>query len=234
MVVIGHRASFLQEASLRVDGRASRFIPGPMAAPADFLSDTRMSPPQTPGRRALRERLIAERLALPGEAHARASAAVEAALAMRFRPESLALVGGYWPVRCEFDPLPFLRRVLASGGQVALPVVIGPRQPLDFRAWTPATRMAAGHLEIPHPAAGPALTPTLLLIPLVGFDAAGHRLGYGGGYYDRTLAAMTPRPLAVGLGFELGRLASLEPRPHDQPMDCIVTEAGLVCAREAG
>ena len=193
-----------------------------------------MSRPQLPPRRALRERLIAEQLTMPEEAHARASALIEAALAARFPPESLALVGGYWPIRREFDPLPFLRQVLAAGGRVALPAVTGRGRPLEFRAWTPQTRMEAGRLQIPHPAEGQAQTPTILLVPLVGFDAAGHRLGYGGGYYDRTLAALTPRPLAVGLGFELGRLASLEPQPHDQPMDCIITEAGLVHTRREG
>ena len=71
------------------------------------------------------------------------------------------------------------------------------------------------------------MTPLALLIPLVGFDAAGHRLGYGGGFYDRTLAALHPRPLAIGVGFELGRLASFEPAAHDQRMDVIVTEAGV-------
>jgi len=90
--------------------------------------------------------------------------------------------------------------------------------------------MEKGPFEIPHPAEGPSVTPEALLIPLVGFDDAGHRLGYGGGYYDRTLASLTPRPLAIGLGFELGRLDSLDPRSHDAPMDYIFTEAGLVQA----
>jgi 5-formyltetrahydrofolate cyclo-ligase len=70
------------------------------------------------------------------------------------------------------------------------------------------------------------VSPSALLIPLVGFDGAGHRLGNGGGYYDRTLAALTPKPLAIGVGFELGRLDSFSPQPHDRPMDVIVTEAG--------
>ena len=171
---------------------------------------------------------------MPAEAHARASALIEAALTARFLPQGLAVVGGYWPMRREFDPLPFITRVLAAGGGVALPGVVVRRRPLEFRAWTTETRMEAGHLQSPHPAEGPAETPAILLIPLVGFDAAGHRLGYGGGYYDRTLAALAPRPLAVGLGFELGRLASLAPQPHDQAMDCIITEAGLVHPRREG
>jgi 5-formyltetrahydrofolate cyclo-ligase len=71
------------------------------------------------------------------------------------------------------------------------------------------------------------VVPTALLIPLVGFDGQGHRLGYGGGFFDRTLAAWKPRPLAIGVGFELGRLATITPAPHDQPMDLIITEAGV-------
>ena len=86
--------------------------------------------------------------------------------------------------------------------------------------------MTTGLWDIPHPLEGAVVVPTALLVPLVGFDAAGHRLGNGGGYYDRTLAALRPKPVAIGVGFELGRLASISPLPHDQPMDAIVTEGG--------
>jgi 5-formyltetrahydrofolate cyclo-ligase len=77
------------------------------------------------------------------------------------------------------------------------------------------------------PAERQVVSPTALLVPLVGFDEQGYRLGYGGGYYDRTLAASKPRPLAIGLGYEFGRLATIHPQPHDAPMDAIVTEAGV-------
>jgi 5,10-methenyltetrahydrofolate synthetase len=177
-------------------------------------------------RRELRARLIAERQALAPDVHARLSAALDAALDTRFPPGTVGLAAGYWPIRGEFDPRPYLLRTLAAGGEVALPVVTAPGAPLRFRRWTPETAMEAGPWDIPHPAAGPEVTPATLMIPLVGFDASGHRLGYGGGFYDRTLAALRPRPLAVGLGFELGRLGSLAPRSHDHPMDVIVTEAG--------
>jgi len=187
-----------------------------------------------PDRRVLRERLIAARLAMSEAAHAHACAAVEAALARRFAPGAFGLVGGYWPVRREVDCLPYLDRVRCAGGEVALPAILGPRRPLQYRPWTKATPMQAGRHEIPHPAAGAAVEPEALLIPLVGFDAAGHRLGYGGGYYDRTAAALAVRPIAIGLGFELGRLASIAPEPHDWPMDYIFTEAGLVHAPEGG
>jgi len=164
---------------------------------------------------------------MTSEARIGAGAAISAALEARFPPGSLALVAGYWPIRGEYDPLNYLRCVIDAGAAAALPVVIAPGAPLEFRPWTPTARMEPGRWVTFHPALGPALTPAALLIPLVGFDAAGHRLGYGGGFYDRTLAALRPRPLAIGLGFEMARLDSIDPGPHDAPMDVIVTEAGV-------
>ena len=188
------------------------------------------APPEAAGpawRRSQRRWLIAARLAMSEEARAAASRSIEAALNQRFPPGSISLVGGYWPIQGEFDPLPYLRSVLAAGAAAALPAAARPGEPLEYRPWTPRTRMAAGRWNIRHPAEGDAVTPAALLVPLVGFDAAGHRLGYGGGFFDRTLAALTPRPLAIGLAFEAQRIDDLGPRPHDEPMDVIVTEAGV-------
>ena len=159
-------------------------------------------------------------------ARATASAAIEAALSTRVPPGAYPVFAGYWPIQGEWDPLPYLTRTFAAGGAVALPVARRPAGPLEFRLWTPDAPMTAGLWDIPHPANGAVVAPSALLIPLVGFDGAGHRLGNGGGYYDRTLAPLTPRPFAIGVGFELGRLASITPQLHDQPMDLIVTEAG--------
>jgi 5-formyltetrahydrofolate cyclo-ligase len=184
------------------------------------------APPDKAWRRAERRRLIAARLAMSGGVREAASAAIDAALTSRFAPGSIAMLAGYWPIQGEFDPLPYLRRIITAGGAVALPVAARPAAPLTFRLWTPGAPMIAGLWDIPHPAEGAVVTPSALLIPLVGFDRAGHRLGNGGGYYDRTLAALSPRPLAIGVGFELGRLATISPVSHDQPMDVIVTEAG--------
>ena len=156
-----------------------------------------------------------------------ASAAIEAALMTRFPPGCFTVLAGYWPIAGEWDPLPYLRRTIAVGGAVTLPVARRPAAALEFRLWTLEAPMTAGLWDIPHPSEGAAVSPSALLIPLVGFDGAGHRLGNGGGYYDRTLAAFVPRPLAIGVGFELGRLASIAPESHDQPMDVIVTEAGV-------
>jgi 5-formyltetrahydrofolate cyclo-ligase len=183
-------------------------------------------PPDARWRKAERRRLIAARLAISDTVRAAAGAAIEGALIQRFPPGAFPILAGYWPIQGEWDPLPYLRRVIDAGGAVGLPVAKRPVAPLEFRLWTPGAPMTAGLWDIPHPADDRAVAPLALLIPLVGFDGAGHRLGNGGGYYDRTLAALQPRPLAIGVGFELGRLGSISPQPHDQPMDVIVTEAG--------
>lgn len=175
-----------------------------------------------------RERLIAARLAMPAAARRAASAAITRALLDRFEPANPGLIGAYWPHRGEFDCRPLMRRIIALGGEVALPVAVRPRHPLEFRRWTPRASMIAGVAGIPHPAAGPPVRPTLLLVPTVGFDPLGYRLGYGAGYYDRTLAAFDERPTTFGLAFELGRLATIYPQAHDLPMDHIVTEAGIL------
>ena len=117
---------------------------------------------------------------------------------------------------------------MAAGVRAALPVVTGEHQALRFREWIPSSALAADRYGIPTPTAGDWLLPDLILLPLNGFDAAGYRLGYGGGYFDRTLAALTPRPLAVGVGFAINRLESIRPEAHDQRLDWIVTENGAI------
>ena len=178
-------------------------------------------------RRAHRRRLIAERLAMSEADYERFCAAVTQAVLARVPVSALGLVGGYWPIRREYDCRPLLAAVIEAGGAVALPVVVGAGQPLDFRGWTPDAAMDPGPWDTLHPL-GPPLRPDTLLIPLVGFDSEGHRLGYGGGFYDRTLASMTPRPMTIGVGFEQSRLATIGPQSHDLAMDYVFTEAGMV------
>ena len=133
----------------------------------------------------------------------------------------------YWPIRDEFDGRPFVATLRARGVTPALPVVVGKDRPLEFRAWMEDEALVAGGFGLAYPASGAGLHPDALVIPLLGFDRDGCRLGYGAGYYDRTLAAMQPKPLLVGVGFECGRLATIYPQPYDVPMDAIVTEAGV-------
>ncbi len=137
-------------------------------------------------------------------------------------------VSGYWPVGDELDCRPLLHRLVAAGCVVGLPVVVARRSPLAFRAWTPGAAMAAGVLAIPVPA-GPvaAVVPSVLIVPLLAFDGSGHRLGYGGGYYDRTLAGLRASggPVtAVGYGFAAQEVAAVPHGDTDQRLDWIVTE----------
>ncbi|MEO6340301.1 MAG: 5-formyltetrahydrofolate cyclo-ligase, partial [Caulobacteraceae bacterium] len=174
-----------------------------------------------------RAELIAARMAWPIEAHRAAGEAIEASLAERFPRLGEGLLGAYVPFRREFNCTPLLVRLTAGGGRVALPVVLGPGRPLEFRAWKPGDRMAMGVYDIPYPAEGEPVIPDTVISPLVGFDPAGYRLGYGAGYYDRTLASFPAKPLVIGVGFELSRMETIQPQPHDIPMDVIVTEAGV-------
>ena len=177
-------------------------------------------------RKAQRTALLAARQALDAPAHRAASRAILERLERDFADLSPRLVGFYWPIRRELDPLPFVRRLIAAGGSAALPMVVGKGQPLEFRRWEPGTKMAVGVYDIPYPAAGPQVAPQVLLVPLLGFDEAAYRLGYGAGYYDRTIASFAAKPLLIGVGFELGRLATIYPQPHDIPMDVVITERG--------
>jgi len=152
------------------------------------------------------------------------SAAISARLLQCFPEAPGQCIGFYWPIRNEPDARAALKTWQSA---LALPVVADAAMPLCFCRWTPEMRMIPDRYGIPTPVDCNPVTPDALLIPLVAFDAAGNRLGYGGGFFDRTLAAFSPRPLAIGVGFELNRVRSLPTQPHDQPMDWIVTERGI-------
>lgn len=137
---------------------------------------------------------------------------------------SYPVLGFYWPIRGELDLRNLARRHVEAGGIVALPVVVEKKAPVEFWQWQPGAAMQRGFWNIPVPAERRVVVPNALLIALVGYDAAGYRLGYGGGYYDRTLAVTEPRPLCVGVGYDEAELATIYPQPHDVPMDLIVTE----------
>ena len=175
-------------------------------------------------RKGERARLLGARRAMASDTHKIASEAIWKALLAQLPPASHSLVGCYWPFRKEFNCLPYMREVLRRGDQVALPAVVGRGTPMEFRCWTEDAKMEAGVWNIPHPASGPPVWPTALVIPLVGFDDAGFRLGYGAGYYDTTIAAFAEKPYAVGVGFEFSRLPTIFPQAHDRPMDAIITE----------
>ncbi|MFT4174655.1 MAG: 5-formyltetrahydrofolate cyclo-ligase [Rhodocyclaceae bacterium] len=181
-------------------------------------------------RRPLRERLIAEREALDPVARRRLTAAIAShvdRLLWTLQPSTL---GFCWPFRGEPDLRELLTRWAAgtSNRQLALPVVTAADQPLLFRHWAPGAPLVPDRYGIPHPASGASVRPDVLLVPVNGFDSRGYRIGYGGGYFDRTLAALQPAPVTVGVGFELARLAKVAEAAHDRPLDWVVTEAGCV------
>ena len=177
-------------------------------------------------RKAERERLIALRVALP-PAERRAAGERIAARIGEIMAERPGVLGVYWPFRAEFDPRPLIDKLAAGGRAVALPVVIDRKGPLEYRAWAPGEPLIAGVWDIPIPEKREVVVPAMVLAPLVGFDRDCYRLGYGGGYFDRTLASLAPRPWAIGVGFAAQEIATIYPQPFDIPMDVIVTETGV-------
>ncbi len=141
------------------------------------------------------------------------------------------VASGYWPMGDEIDPRPLMETLAAGGHRLALPAIRGAGQPLDFRAWRPgeALRAAGFGTQEPLPEVE-MLQPTVLLVPLLAFDAAGYRLGYGGGFYDRSLALLRGRGdiLAVGLAFAAQQVAAVPREATDQPLDLLVTEQGVI------
>ena len=185
-------------------------------------------------KKALRQRLLQARLDMPD----RLARAELLQRVMRIwlvgRPD--IVIGAYWPIKGEFDPLPALHRWKEDGelqGQpqrrrIGLPVVDKVNGTLRFHAWYPGCPMEEDAYAIPKPKDTEVIVPTLLFVPCVGYGPGGYRLGYGGGFYDRTLAALQPRPFTVGLGFTNGFVEDLEPEAHDVPLDAILNDNGVV------
>lgn len=180
----------------------------------------------TAWRRALRREMVARRAALSDGEHDVLSARIVAHLLAHLPVPGI--VAFCWPIKHEPDVRGVLPQWVERGVKAALPVVVEEDAPLAFRLWTPDTPLEADRYGIPTPVTGAFVQPDMLLLPLNGFDGEGYRLGYGGGYFDRTLAAFSPRPLAVGVGFEINRLPTIRPESHDQRLDWLVTEAGAL------
>jgi len=191
-------------------------------------------PEVTAFRRAERERLRTLRSTVGTEVRAAAVANVDRIVDALLRLQPTACLAFYWPIRGELALFATMQRAVELGATVALPVVADPKGPLQFRRWTPASRMEPGVWKIPIPIDTIEVDPDVLFVPLVGFDPERYRLGNGGGYYDRTLAVRSPRPRTVGVGFECLRVPTIRPQAHDLPMDWVVTEApfdiGSLCA----
>lgn len=178
-------------------------------------------------RKRHRAELMALREVITEDDYHRWNIAITESLKRGFPSLKKTAVGFCWPHRGEYDPRPMMNFIHGQGAIVALPEVTGQQEPLNFRKWWPEAPMKAGAYGIPVPDNTPPVSVAAIIIPMIGFDQRGFRLGYGGGYFDRTLAAIQPRPLAIGVAFEIARLPDLRPQPHDIPMDFVVTEEGI-------
>jgi len=136
-------------------------------------------------------------------------------------------IGIYWPIHGEYDPRPVGVYFHQQGATLALPEVANKHTPLCFQKWWPDAPMKKGAYGIPTPENTEQVDINVMMVPMLGFDSQGYRLGYGSGYFDRTLAVIMPRPLVIGIAFEISRIDSVDPQPHDIPMDFIVTETGI-------
>lgn len=178
-------------------------------------------------RKRERERLIAARAALPAEtldAHRRR---IDGYLELSFPGLSRCRLAFCWPIKGEYDARHFARTMRERGALTALPVVVAPKKPLIFREWHPGVRLAMGALNIPYPADSAEIQPDAVILPMNGWDSQGYRLGYGAGFFDRTLASLAKRPVTIGVSYEMARLDTIYPQEWDIPLDYVVTERGV-------
>ncbi len=180
-------------------------------------------------RKAERQRLIAARLAVSADQRQQWAEQIarQIAEANDFAGRTMSF---YWPFRGEPDLRPLMDIVLKNGGACALPVVVEKAQPLEFWAWKPGEALERGVWNIPIPKSRQQVTPDIVLAPVVGFDPQFYRLGYGGGYFDRTLARFAQPPKVIGVGYSMAAIATIFPQPHDIAMSMIVTENGVPAA----
>ena len=181
-------------------------------------------------RKAERQRLIAGRLAIPSDIRRRHADQIAANLDDVIGEVHGRVISAYWPFRGEADLRGFMDRVSSRGGRCALPVVIARGKPLVFRPWRPGEPLAKGIWNIPVPATTEEVVPNIVIAPVVGFDRGCYRLGYGGGFFDLTLARMKNSPLKLGLGYQQQALLTIHPQPNDIPLDMVITEGSVVPA----
>ena len=185
-------------------------------------------------KKALRKALIEERLNMPDRL-AKADL-LQQVMRIWLVGRKDTVIGAYWPIKGEFDPLPALHRWKEDGElldasqlrRIGLPVVDKVHKTLSFHAWYPGCPMEEDAYGIPKPKDTELIVPTLLFVPCVGYSYGGYRLGYGGGFYDRTLAVLEPHPTTVGLGYTQGYVPDFEPEAHDMPLDAILNDNGVV------
>lgn len=181
---------------------------------------------------ALRSRARAVRAALPAAARVEAALGLAATFAATFTFAPGTVVSGYWPLGDELDPRPLLTALRRAGCLIALPVTGEKRSPLTFRLWKDGARLVPGRFGalIPEDGGAGEVAPDVVLTPLLAFDRAGGRLGYGGGYYDRTIGALREaKPVqALGLAYAAQEMAAIPTGPYDRPLDAVATESDVV------
>jgi 5,10-methenyltetrahydrofolate synthetase len=178
-------------------------------------------------RKSERERLIAERAAVPADLREEWRLRMDRTLEHSFPGLARCRLAFCWPIKGEYDARHLARTLRGLGSLTALPVVVAPKTPLLVREWHPGVKLVNGPLDIPYPEDSPEIVPDVVLLPMNGWDRMGYRLGYGAGFFDRTLAAAEKKPVVVGVTYELARLDTIHPQPWDIPMDYVVTERGL-------
>ncbi|MGJ4944175.1 5-formyltetrahydrofolate cyclo-ligase [Bradyrhizobium sp. HKCCYLS1011] len=174
----------------------------------------------------LRAAALAAREAL-SEAEREAAAKAIATRGLPFALQPGAVVSAYAPIRSEIDPMPLMSRLAGEGARLALPVILARGHSLSFRAWSPGDRLTLGSLGIPEPSPASAeVTPDVMLVPLAAFDRVGHRIGYGGGYYDYTFSHLrkAKHVIGIGLAFAVQETAAVPALAHDVALDFVLTE----------
>lgn len=178
-------------------------------------------------RAAQRKALILARMALAPDSLESFRIKIDTALLRSFPGLARGCVAICWPIKNEYDARHVARTFRERGALTALPVVIAPRQPLAFREWHPGVALEKGPMDIPYPVGSAEVVPTAVLLPMNGWDEGGYRLGYGAGFFDRTLASLAERPVVIGVTYEMARMKTIHPQPWDIPADYVVTERGV-------
>jgi 5,10-methenyltetrahydrofolate synthetase len=184
-------------------------------------------------RKSQRERLVAERLALAPATLHEWRVRMDGFIERSFPDLAKMRLAFCWPIKNEYDARHVAKTLRERGALTALPVVVAPRTPLAFREWHPGVKLAVGALDIPYPIDSPVVVPEAVLLPMNGWDGQGYRLGYGAGFFDRTLASLAKKPIVIGVSYEQARLDTIHPQPWDIPVDYLVTERG-VYRRDSG
>jgi 5,10-methenyltetrahydrofolate synthetase len=186
-----------------------------------------LSPELSAWRKSERERLLRERDALAQAVLDERRARMDMHIERMFPDLVHGIVAFCWPYRNEYDVRHLAAALRRRGANTAMPVVVAPKAPLVFREWHPGVKLADGPLGIPYPVDSTEVIPDSVLLPMLGWDGDGYRLGYGGGFFDRTLAAIAKRPRVIGVAYEQAYLRTIQPQPHDIPVDFVVTERGV-------